>query len=160
MKFDLYTVENPMVYNKNEKNVVNLSFTQKIHENRDPYEYDNKQDDPASMIQSFFIDTVFVERVHQLAYKKVMADSKFRDAEEGSSRLFSQLKESLSTAEQKELLLELESEWDRKYGIFLEYSYCQGLADSPMIHKELEKYGISVVKETTKDNYSFSCLTC
>lgn len=68
-----------------------------------------------------------------------MADSKFRDAEESSSRLFSQLKESLTTAEQKELLLELESEWDRKYGIFLEYSYCQGLADSPIFHKELEK---------------------
>ncbi|WP_280528627.1 hypothetical protein [Bacillus sp. J14TS2] len=40
------------------------------------------------------------------------------------------------------------------HGIFLEYSYCQGLADSKMIHKQLEKYGISITKETSEYHYA------
>lgn len=157
MKVDLYAVENPMVYNKNlEKSLVNLLFTQEIHENRDTYESDNKPDEPMAgnnIIRKAFINIVFFERVHQVAYKKVMADSEFRTAEEVSSQLLSQLEESLSTKEQKELLLELESAWDSKYGIFLEYSYCQGIADSPIIHKQLENYGIWVVKESAEYDY-------
>lgn len=145
-----------------EKSLASFSFTQEIHENRDTYESDNILDEPMTgnnIIRKAFINIVFVERVHQVAYKKVMADSEYRTAEEVSSQLFSQLEESLSTKEQKELLLELESAWDRKYGIFLEYSYCQGIADSPMIHKQLEKYGISVVKEMAEYNYIWQYLT-
>ncbi|MFS0647314.1 hypothetical protein [Siminovitchia sp. 179-K 8D1 HS] len=163
MKVDLYTVENPMVYNKNlEKSLANLLFTQEIHEKRDTYESDNKPDEPMAgnnIIRKAFINVVFFERVHQVAYKEVMADSEFLTAEEVSSQLLSQLEESLSTKEQKELLLELESAWDSKYAIFLEYSYCQGIADSPMIHKQLEKYGIWVVKESAEYDYTLPVST-
>ncbi|GIN69611.1 hypothetical protein J14TS2_00860 [Bacillus sp. J14TS2] len=153
---DLYNVENSMVYDKNlVKGLMDFPFTQETHENRDTYESDNNQDEPLSskdVIQKAFIDIVFFERVHRVAYKKVMADSEYRTVDEVSDQLFSQLKESLSE-EQKKLLLELETAWSSKYLIFLEYCYRQGLADSQMIHKELEKFGISVVKENLEYNY-------
>lgn len=162
MTIDLYATESSMIYNQNrEKDVVNFSFMRGIRENRDIYECDNNQDEPLSsqdVIQKAFIDIVFFERVHRVAYKKVMADSEYRTVDEVSDQLFSQLKESLSK-EQKKLLLELESAWSSKYLIFLEYCYRQGLADSPMIHKELEKFGISVVKENVENPYTSSLQT-
>ncbi|GIN69609.1 hypothetical protein J14TS2_00840 [Bacillus sp. J14TS2] len=100
-----------------------------------------------NIIRKAFINIVFVERVHQVAFQKVMADSEYRDAEAVSSNLLSQLEETFSTNEQKELLHELKSAWDSMYGIFLEISYCQGIADSPMIHKQLEQYGLKIADE-------------
>ncbi|KRG14727.1 hypothetical protein ACA30_09740 [Virgibacillus soli] len=162
MDTEVYKVKKIMVDKMElEKSLINFCLSepivQKIHENRDTYESNITQDELTSnnnIIRKAFVNVVFFERVHQVAFKKVMADSEYRKAEEASSHLFSQLEKSLSTEEQKELLLELESAWDSKYGIFLEHSYCQGIADSPMIHKQLKKYGISVVKETTECNYS------
>lgn len=155
----LCNVENELVYQKNwSRSLTNFYFTQEAHENPNTYESDSDKDNFYSynIIKKAFINVIFAERVHQVAFEKSKNNLEFCTAEEDSSRSFSQLKESLTTEEQKELLLELESAWNKMYGIFLEYSYCQGLADSQMIHKELEKYGISVVKETSRDNYGSS----
>ncbi len=163
MSVYLYKVENFKVYDRNlEKNSEHFYFsllnTQVIHENHDDYKSDNEHKKPKynhNVIQKAFINVIFAERVHQVAFKRSRDDAEFRTAEEVSSRIFSQLEESL-TGEQKKLLFELEAAWSNMYGIFLEYSYCQGIADSPMIHNELEKYGISIVKENAEYNYTSS----
>ena len=134
----LYNVDDGLLNNKSwGKYLTDHYFiTHKIHENPNSY----------NIIQKAFINVVFAERVHQIAFERSKDDMEFRTAEEESLRTYSQLKESLTTEE-------LESAWNKMYGVFLEYSYCQGLADSKMIHKALDKYGI-LVKEPVKVNYS------
>lgn len=153
-----YNMDDRMLYNKSwgNKNLTDHFFiTYNIHENPNTYGVESNKDDFNSynIIQKAFINVVFAERVHQIAFERSKDDMEFRTAEEESLRTYSQLKESLTTEEQKNLLSELESAWNKMYGVFLEYSYCQGLADSKMIHKALDKYGI-LVKEPVKVNYS------
>ncbi|MBW8349611.1 hypothetical protein K0H71_09155 [Bacillus sp. IITD106] len=106
-----------------------------------------------NVIHKAFTDVVFVERVHQEAYKKCLEDTEYQLATEDAARLLRQLKETLSNNEQKKLLDELESTGDRMYSPFLEYCYCQGIEDSEMIHNQLKKYGISIVREDLEYNY-------
>ena len=140
----LYNVDDGLLYNKSwDKYLTDHYFiTHKIHENPNSY----------NIIQKAFINVVFAERVHQIAFERSKKDLEYCAAEEESRRIFSQLKELLTTEEQKNLLSELESSRNKMYSIFLEYSYCQGLADSNMIHQALHNYGI-LVKSPVKDNY-------
>ena len=152
-----YNMDDRMLYNKSwgNKNLTDHFFiTHNIHENPNTYGVESNKDDFNSynIIQKAFINVVFAERVHQIAFERSKKDLEYCAAEEESRRIFSQLKELLTTEEQKNLLSELESSWNKMYSIFLEYSYCQGLADSNMIHQALHNYGI-LVKSPVKDNY-------
>lgn len=100
-----------------------------------------------SILRRAFNNIIFIERIHQVAYHKALEHSNLKEEENRASDIFKQLQTSLNSSEQKKLLSELESAWNNMYAIFLEYSYCQGIADSPIIYKELEDYGINILKE-------------
>lgn len=157
MNTEQYTVKNTMVYNPClENQPMNYSLTQRIYEDQHSYESEKQQDHSPynhNVVQKAFINVIFAKQIHEVAFARIKDDEEYRTAEEKCSRILSQLEESLTTEEQKKFLLELESAWHSMHGIFLEYTYCQGLADSKMIHKQLEKYGISVVKETSEYHY-------
>ncbi|MBS4207389.1 hypothetical protein [Bacillus sp. FJAT-50079] len=106
-----------------------------------------------NFIQKAFSEVIFAERVHQVAFKKCNNDPEYHAASEEVGRLLRQLEETLSTETQSELLNDLESAWGYMYSFLLEYSYCQGLEDSPFIHNELKKYGVSMIKENVKSSY-------
>ncbi|GIN58374.1 hypothetical protein [Lederbergia ruris] len=160
MKTEQYTVKNSMVYNSGlENKPINFFRTLRIYEDQHNYETEKQQDHfpyDHNVVKRAFIDVIFFKQVHQAAFARVRNDEEYLKAEENSSRLLSQLEESLMTKEQKKLLRDLESEWSHMYGIFLEHCYCQGLADSKMIHKELEKYGISIAKEASEYHYGLT----
>lgn len=127
------------------------SFLQEDHK-----EYKTKSEENyhsiRQILEKAFTNIIFFERIHRVAYHKSLENSEFKRAEKHAEKLRSQLEGLLTTTEQKELLLDLESAWNNMYGFFLEYSYCQGIEDSPEIHQELEKYGVSVVKESTQQD--------
>ncbi len=161
MQTERYTVKNTMVDSQNLDNHPTNFYPTQICEDQHNYASDKQQDQPLynhNVIRKAFINVIFAERIHQVAFARVKDDAEYRAAEEKCSRVFSQLEESLTTEEQKKLFLDLEAAWHGMYGIFLEHCYCQGLADSKMIHKQLEKYGISVVKEDTERNYELTQL--
>src|SRR5690606_13532705 len=100
-----------------------------------------------NVIQKAFQEVIFAERIHQIAYNKCTIDPEFNNANLQVSTLLTQLESALCDDHQKELLRDLESSWHHMYSYFLEYSYCQGIEDSEMLHQELCKYGISVINK-------------
>lgn len=99
------------------------------------------------ILRKAFNNIIFVERIHQVAYNKALKNSSLKSEEDHVEKIFKQLQAELNTPEQKRLLIELEAAWNSMYAVFLEYSYCQGIADSRVIHRELEEYGICILKE-------------
>ncbi|RFA34775.1 hypothetical protein CAI16_10345 [Virgibacillus dokdonensis] len=110
---------------------------------------DEKETEDAKqhILRKAFNNIVFVERIHQVAYRNAIKNSNLKKEEDHADEIFKQLQAALTTTEQKDLLTELEAAWNSMYAVFLEYSYCQGIADSPVIHKELKQYGICILKE-------------
>ncbi|WP_121640317.1 hypothetical protein [Virgibacillus sp. Bac330] len=110
---------------------------------------DEKETEDAKqhILRKAFNNIVFVERIHQVAYRNALINSNLKKEEDHADEIFKQLQAALTTTEQKDLLTELEAAWNSMYAVFLEYSYCQGIADSPVIHKELKQYGICILKE-------------
>src|SRR5690606_15618180 len=100
-----------------------------------------------NVIQKAFQEVIFAERIHQIAYNKCTNDPEYKTANLQVSTLLTQLDSALCDDHQKELLRDLESSWHHMYSYFLEYSYCQGIKDSEMLHQELSKYGISVINK-------------
>lgn len=60
------------------------------------------------------------------------------------------LRITLYNDEQRKLLNELESALFLAKSFFLEYSYRQGIEDSPIIYNKLNALGINVSKESKK----------
>jgi hypothetical protein len=92
-------------------------------------------------------DQIITERLNEVVFRKVRANLEYREANTRALELFDKLMNSLQTEEQKELLYDLEEAWNLAESYFIEYSYRQGLEDSPMIHREFNKaLGISVAE--------------
>jgi hypothetical protein len=89
---------------------------------------------------------IIVERVYEVAFRKLQDNSEYRGANIRARELFDMLMNSLQTEEQKELLYELESAWNLAESYFTEYNYCQSLEDSLMLHRGLKALGISVAE--------------
>ncbi|KNE19439.1 hypothetical protein [Virgibacillus pantothenticus] len=99
------------------------------------------------ILRKAFNNIIFIERIHQVAYRNALINSNLKEEEDRVEKVFKQLQAALTTKEQQDLLTELEAAWNSMYAVFLEYSYCQGIADSPVIHRELKEFGICVLKE-------------
>jgi len=104
-----------------------------------------------NVVQKAFNEVVFAERIHQIAYSKCADDPEYQAAHSELTTLLAKLEDTLSTNQQKELLHDLESAYNNMYSYFLEYSYLQGIKDSKMLHKELKKYGFSIVEENLEE---------
>src|SRR5690606_8891754 len=104
-----------------------------------------------NVVQKAFNEVVFAERIHQIAYSKCANDPEYQAAQSELTTLLAKLEDTLSTNQQKELLHDLESAYNNMYSYFLEYSYLQGIKDSKMLHKELKKYGFSIVEENLEE---------
>ncbi len=87
------------------------------------------------------------EQIHQVAYKKCINDPEYQTANNKAITLMEMLRGTLYNDEQRKLLNELESALFMAKSFFLEYSYRQGIEDSPIIYNELNVLGINVAKE-------------
>lgn len=90
------------------------------------------------------LDKLLFERVHKVAYQRAMEDKRFKQAEEEASTILKLFSRVLVTDEQKRLLDDLEVKWNIAKGLLLEFSYQQGVIDSPRIHQELKEFGIAI----------------
>ncbi|WP_338651283.1 hypothetical protein [Lysinibacillus sp. Y5S-8] len=90
---------------------------------------------------------ILEEQIHEVAYRKCINDPEYQIANTNAITLMDMLKRVLSNDEQRKLLDELESAMFIVESFFLEYSYRQGLQDSKLIHKELNSFGIDVMKK-------------
>ncbi|MBP3040784.1 hypothetical protein J9303_14935 [Bacillaceae bacterium Marseille-Q3522] len=104
-----------------------------------------------SFVQKAF-EQITADRVHHVAFMKTSEDPEYIAAANKSEELYDQLADSLNDS-QKALLSDLDDAWNYKNSFFIEYVYRQGLEDSPIITKELRKYGISITKEDGKRYY-------
>ncbi|NBJ71040.1 MULTISPECIES: hypothetical protein [Clostridia] len=121
-----------------------------LYDEKEEYAFMNEAetDKPeTNILRKAFNNIIFIERIHQVAYNKALKKSNLKSEEDHVEKVFKQLQAELNTPEQKRLLTELEAAWNSMYAVFLEYSYCQGIADSRVIHRELEEYGICILKE-------------
>ncbi|MED4174569.1 hypothetical protein P4631_19405 [Halalkalibacterium halodurans] len=107
------------------------------------------------MMKKTAVERAFIglmeERIHQVAREKAMNDPEYTSADEKKSSLFECLRDSLTTEKQRSLLDDLEGAWTYTGGLMQEFAYRQGIKDSPMIHNELQKFGISVKSEGEKN---------
>jgi hypothetical protein len=106
------------------------------------------------MVEKTAVERAFIglmeERIHQVAREKAMNDPEYASADGRKSSIFERLRDSLTTEKQRSLLDDLEGAWTYAGGLMQEFAYRQGIEDSPMIHNELKKFGISVSNDSTK----------
>lgn len=87
------------------------------------------------------------DRIRKVAWEKAQNDELYIKSNEEYIATYNLLKDSLTTAEQQRLLSKFDSSITLVESIMQDYAYCQGLEDSRMIHEELSKFGISVMKD-------------